>query len=54
MDLLFVVHLLVLSMGETDLHSVKLGPCNSSCIKYSLVKLLRLSRYDVVVCVSSL
>ncbi|PPD78480.1 hypothetical protein GOBAR_DD24583 [Gossypium barbadense] len=52
MDLLSVVHSLILSMGETDLHSVKLGPCNASCIRYSLVKLLRLSGYDAAVCVS--
>ncbi|KAH1097893.1 hypothetical protein J1N35_014814 [Gossypium stocksii] len=39
-------------MGEADLHSGKLGPCNASCFRYSLVKLLRLSGYDVVVCVS--
>ncbi|MBA0798510.1 hypothetical protein Gohar_009096, partial [Gossypium harknessii] len=43
MDLLSVVHLLVLLMDGTDVHSVKLGPCNGSCIRYSLVKLLRLS-----------
>ncbi|KAA3481835.1 plant-specific domain family protein [Gossypium australe] len=52
MDLLSVVHSLILSMGETDLHSVKSGPCNASCIRYSLVKLLRLSGYDAAVCVS--
>ncbi|MBA0765705.1 hypothetical protein Gotri_014861 [Gossypium trilobum] len=52
MDLLFVVHLLVLLMGGTDVRSVKLGPCNGSCIRYSLVKPLRLSGYDAVVCVS--
>ncbi|MFQ6629372.1 hypothetical protein Gotur_007343 [Gossypium turneri] len=52
MDLLSVVHLLVLLMDGTDVHSVKLGPCNGSCIRYSLVKLLRLSGYDAAVCVS--
>ncbi|XP_052484858.1 uncharacterized protein LOC105795885 [Gossypium raimondii] len=52
MDLLSVVHLLVLLMGGTNVRSVKLGPCNGSCIRYSLVKLLRLFGYDAVVCVS--
>ncbi|MBA0613427.1 hypothetical protein Godav_013866 [Gossypium davidsonii] len=52
MDLFSMVHLLLLSMGETDLHSVKSGPYNANCIRYSLVKLLGLSRYDDDVCVS--
>ncbi|KAL4298148.1 hypothetical protein GQ457_12G031840 [Hibiscus cannabinus] len=39
-------------MGEADLHFVKSGPCNASCIRYYLVKLLRLSGYDAAVCVS--
>ncbi|MBA0738587.1 hypothetical protein Gogos_011921 [Gossypium gossypioides] len=52
MDLFSMVHLLVLSMGETDLHYVKLGPCNATCIRYSLVKLFRLSKYDAAICVS--
>ncbi|MBA0856490.1 hypothetical protein Goshw_029287 [Gossypium schwendimanii] len=39
-------------MGETDLHSVKSGPYNANWIRYSLVKLLGLSRYDDYVCVS--
>ncbi|MFQ6629371.1 hypothetical protein Gotur_007344 [Gossypium turneri] len=30
---------------------MKSGPCKASCIRDSLVKLLRLSRYDVAVCV---
>ncbi|MBA0855446.1 hypothetical protein Goshw_014029, partial [Gossypium schwendimanii] len=52
MDLLYVVHLLELLMGGTDVHSVKLGPCNGSCIRYSIVKLLRFSGYDAAICVS--
>ncbi|KAE8712092.1 ribosomal RNA large subunit methyltransferase N [Hibiscus syriacus] len=52
LDLLSVVHSLILSMVETHLHYVKSGPCNASCIRYYLVKLLRLSGYDAAVCVS--
>ncbi|XVF83686.1 hypothetical protein PTKIN_Ptkin16aG0510500 [Pterospermum kingtungense] len=52
-DLLSVVHSLILSISETDLHFVKSGSCNASCIRYSLVKLLRLSGYDAAVCTSS-
>ncbi|XP_022765168.1 uncharacterized protein LOC111310208 [Durio zibethinus] len=51
-DLLSVVHSLILSISEADLHFVKSGPCNASCIRYSLVKLLRLSGYDAAVCAS--
>lgn len=51
-DLLAVVNSLMLSMSGTDLHLVKSGPCNASCIRFSLVKLLRLSGYDAVVCSS--
>lgn len=47
-----VVSLLLTSMKDGDLHAVKSGPCNSSCIKYSLVKLLRLLGYDSGVCSS--
>ncbi|EOY18146.1 Uncharacterized protein TCM_042762 [Theobroma cacao] len=39
-------------MSETDLHFVKSGSCNASCIGFSLVKLLRLSGYDAAVCAS--
>ncbi|TXG49787.1 hypothetical protein EZV62_025662 [Acer yangbiense] len=49
-DLMSVVHSLILSIKETDLHFVKSGPCNASCIRYALVKLLRLSGYDAAVC----
>lgn len=51
-DLLSVVNSLLLSINAQDLHYVKSGPCNASCIKYSLVKLLRLSGYDAAVCAS--
>ncbi|TYI30533.1 hypothetical protein ES332_A05G395000v1 [Gossypium tomentosum] len=51
-DLSSVVHSLVFSISETDLHFVKSGQCNASCIRYSLVKLLRLSGYDAAVCAS--
>ncbi|KAK6227964.1 hypothetical protein SCA6_000304 [Theobroma cacao] len=51
-DLLSVVHSLILSVSETDLHFVKSGPCNASCIRFFLVKLLRLSGYDAAVCAS--
>lgn len=49
-DLLSVVHSLLLSMAHTDLQFVKSGICNGSCIRYSLVKLLRSSGYDAAVC----
>ncbi|GMY08514.1 hypothetical protein FCV25MIE_03753 [Fagus crenata] len=49
-DLLSVVHSLILSINETDLHFVKSGACNASCIRFSLVKLLRRSGYDAAVC----
>jgi hypothetical protein len=49
-DLASVVHSLILSITEKDLHLVKSDPCNASCLKFSLVKLLRLSGYDAAVC----
>ncbi|XP_038890316.1 uncharacterized protein LOC120079931 [Benincasa hispida] len=49
-DLLSVVHSLTLSMNEKDLNMNKTGPCNASCIRFVLVKLLRLSGYDAAVC----
>ncbi|KAB1217874.1 hypothetical protein CJ030_MR3G014716 [Morella rubra] len=49
-DLLAVVNSLLLSIHERDLHSVKSGACNASCIRFSLVKLLRRSGYDAAVC----
>ncbi|MQL83465.1 hypothetical protein Taro_015966 [Colocasia esculenta] len=51
-DLLSIVHSLVLTLCETDLHVDKSGSCNASCIRRSLVKLLRISGYDAAVCVS--
>ncbi|KAA8534204.1 hypothetical protein F0562_031603 [Nyssa sinensis] len=51
-DLLSVVNSLLLSINETDLQVVNSGPCNASCIRFSLVKLLKLSGYDAAVCAS--
>ncbi|XP_030514193.1 uncharacterized protein LOC115728005 [Rhodamnia argentea] len=51
-DLQSVVHSLVLSINEIDLQFVKSGPCNASCIRFSLVQLLRHSGYDAAVCSS--
>ncbi|KAH7672180.1 hypothetical protein IHE45_09G037500 [Dioscorea alata] len=48
-NLLSTVHSLLLSMNKTDLHYAKEGQCNASCIRQFLVKLLRLSGYDVAV-----
>lgn len=49
-DLASVVHSLILSISENNLHLVKSGPCNASCLKSTLVKLLRRSGYDAAVC----
>ncbi|GKU91940.1 hypothetical protein SLEP1_g5743 [Rubroshorea leprosula] len=51
-DVLSLVHSLILSINETDLHHVKSGPCNASCIRFYLVKRLRLSGHNAAVCVS--
>ncbi|XP_072960133.1 uncharacterized protein [Typha angustifolia] len=51
-DLLSVVHPLLLSVNKSDLRTVKNGPCNASCIRHLLVKLLRLSGCDAAVCSS--
>nr|XP_010937620.1 uncharacterized protein LOC105056936 [Elaeis guineensis] len=51
-DLLSVVQSYLLSINETDLHTVREGQCNGSCIRGSLVKLLKLSGYDAAVCSS--
>ncbi|XP_057980581.1 uncharacterized protein LOC131166247 [Malania oleifera] len=51
-DFLSVVHSLILSIKEMDIHSVNSDPCNASCIKFSLVKLLRISGYDAAFCSS--
>lgn len=47
-----VISLLLTSIKDSDLHAGKPGPCNSSCIKYAIVKLLRLLGYDSGVCSS--
>ncbi|KAL0456668.1 UNVERIFIED_CONTAM: hypothetical protein Slati_1006000 [Sesamum latifolium] len=51
-DLLSVVKSLALSINERDLRAANSGLCNASCIRFSLVKLLRLSGYDAGVCTS--
>lgn len=51
-DLLSVVNSLALSINERDLHASNSGPCKASCIRSSLVKLLRLSGYDAGLCTS--
>ncbi|CAL1387341.1 unnamed protein product [Linum trigynum] len=51
-ELLSLVHSLIVSIKETDLHLVESGSCNASCIRFSLVKLLRFSGYDAAVCSS--
>ncbi|KAG8390861.1 hypothetical protein BUALT_Bualt01G0127700 [Buddleja alternifolia] len=49
-DLFSVVNSLALSINERDLHATNSGLCNAGCIRFSLVKLLRLSGYDAGVC----
>ncbi|KAL3521101.1 hypothetical protein ACH5RR_019250 [Cinchona calisaya] len=49
-DTLSVVNSLLFSMSEKDLLHVKSGSCNANCIRFLLVKLLRLSGYDAGVC----
>lgn len=51
-DMLSVVNSLILSISTMDLHFIRSGSCNASCIRFSLVKLLRLSGYDAAVCTS--
>lgn len=51
-NLLSVIHSLLLSFNEMDLHYVKNEPCHSSCIRQLLVKHLRLMGYDAAVCLS--
>ncbi|KAK9062972.1 hypothetical protein SSX86_016842 [Deinandra increscens subsp. villosa] len=50
-DMLSVVNSLVLSISSMDLEFMRCS-CNTSCIRFSLVKLLRLSGYDAAVCTS--
>ncbi|KAM7501897.1 hypothetical protein LguiB_000801 [Lonicera macranthoides] len=45
-DLLSVVHSLILSINETTHQPGKPEVCNASCIRFSLVKLLKSSGYD--------
>lgn len=52
MQLLSVVQSLILSINETELNIVKVKGCNTSCIRQTLVKLLRHSGFDAAVCVS--
>ncbi|KAL5991924.1 hypothetical protein ACLOJK_012836 [Asimina triloba] len=51
-NLLLAIQSFMLTINETDLHDAKAGPCNASCIRQMLVKLLRLSDYDAAVCIS--
>ncbi|KAL8463105.1 hypothetical protein ACS0TY_033939 [Phlomoides rotata] len=51
-DLLSVVNSLALSINVKDLHASNSDPCKASCIRFSLIKLLRLSGYDAGVCTS--
>ncbi|KAJ6820149.1 uncharacterized protein M6B38_399580 [Iris pallida] len=52
-DLSSAVRSILLSINETDLHYVKgENQCSASCIRQSLVKLLRFSGYDAAVCSS--
>ncbi|KAJ0551349.1 hypothetical protein HanHA300_Chr07g0256131 [Helianthus annuus] len=50
--MLSVVNSLILSINCMDLEFMKCCSCNSSCIRFYLVKLLRLSGYDAAVCTS--
>ncbi|KAK3012776.1 hypothetical protein RJ639_010212 [Escallonia herrerae] len=49
-DLLSVVHSLILSMSETNCQLGNLEICNTSCVRFSLVKLLQSSGYNAAVC----
>uniref|UniRef100_A0A1J3ETL2 Cruciferin BnC2 n=1 Tax=Noccaea caerulescens TaxID=107243 RepID=A0A1J3ETL2_NOCCA len=49
-EVLSAVRTLMLTIKEKDLHSVKSGTCNASCIRFYLAKLLRLSGYNAAVC----
>ncbi|KAJ1443197.1 hypothetical protein SESBI_00483 [Sesbania bispinosa] len=51
-DLISVVHSLIRSMNESNLQIMNSGPCYASCIRFYLVKLMRLSGYDAGVCAS--
>ncbi|XP_071734517.1 uncharacterized protein [Rutidosis leptorrhynchoides] len=51
-DMLSVVNSLILSINTLDLEFIRCGSCKASCIRFCLVKLLRLSGYDAAVCIS--
>ncbi|KAK6929346.1 Protein of unknown function PDDEXK-like [Dillenia turbinata] len=51
-DLLSVVRSLVQSVSEKDFQFVNTSSCNASCIRFLLVKLLRLAGYDAALCAS--
>ncbi|KAH6787145.1 cruciferin [Perilla frutescens var. hirtella] len=51
-DLLSVANSLALSINEKDLHAANSGLCKASCIRFALVKLLRMSGYDAGLCTS--
>ncbi|XP_051116603.1 uncharacterized protein LOC127241532 [Andrographis paniculata] len=51
-DLSSIVNSLALSIEERDLIAANPAPCSASCIRFSLVKLLRLSGFDAGVCTS--
>ncbi|KAK9127096.1 hypothetical protein Syun_015893 [Stephania yunnanensis] len=51
-EILSVVHSLLLSINEADLHFSNSGPCKDRCIRFYLVKLLRNCEYDAAVCTS--
>ncbi|XP_010534499.1 PREDICTED: uncharacterized protein LOC104810030 [Tarenaya hassleriana] len=49
-DVLSAVRSQLFAIRGKDLHSVKTGTCNASCIRFYLAKLLRLSGYNAAVC----
>uniref|UniRef100_A0A7N0V6B1 Plant-specific domain TIGR01615 family protein n=1 Tax=Kalanchoe fedtschenkoi TaxID=63787 RepID=A0A7N0V6B1_KALFE len=49
-NLISVVQSLLLAISMADLKSIPSVDCNACCIRFSLVKLLRLSGYDAAVC----
>ncbi|XP_010554604.1 PREDICTED: uncharacterized protein LOC104824273 isoform X2 [Tarenaya hassleriana] len=49
-DVLSAVSSQMFAIREKDLHSVKSGTCNASCIRFYLAKLLRLAGYNAAVC----
>ncbi|MED6146110.1 hypothetical protein PIB30_031594 [Stylosanthes scabra] len=51
-DLLSAVHNLIRTMNESNLQGMNSGPCYASCIRFYLVKLMKLSGYDAGVCAS--